>query len=102
VSADRERKTAAVPNAAIGADVHQSLDVHRHFGTKAPFDAIVTLDGLTEAVHVGVIEIANAESAFTPVVDRILRAVDRPIPKMYVRPISTFFSRGGQRQQFEP
>src|SRR5688500_27822 len=50
-----------MPDTAIGTNVHQSLDVHGYFGTQGTFDAIVTLDGLTEAVHVGIVEIPNAE-----------------------------------------
>src|SRR5215204_2721829 len=53
------RQTATVPDAAIRADVHQLLDVHRHLGSQGTFDAVVTLDRLTEAIHVGIVQIAN-------------------------------------------
>src|SRR6185503_12143968 len=32
------RQAAAVPDAAIRSDVHQSLDVHRHFGAQRALD----------------------------------------------------------------
>src|SRR5476649_2747455 len=47
--------------APIRADVHQSLDVHRDLRAQCAFDAILLLDDLTELVHVGVGEIADAK-----------------------------------------
>ena len=55
------RKTAAVANAPIGADVHQSLDVHRHLGAQRAFHAVVLLDRLAETIDVRIIEILDAE-----------------------------------------
>jgi hypothetical protein len=48
-------------NPSIGSDVHQALDVHGDFSPERALDAIVALDRLSESVHIGVIEIANAE-----------------------------------------
>src|SRR5689334_17864171 len=54
-------QSATMTDATIRADVHQSLDVHRHFGAQRAFDLVIALDHLTQAVHVGVGEIANAK-----------------------------------------
>src|SRR5262245_13222923 len=40
------RETATMTDAAIRADVHQSLDVHRDLGSQGTLDAIVALDCL--------------------------------------------------------
>ena len=45
---------------AIGSDVHQPLDVHRHFGAQGALDAEIPLDGLAQLVDVGIVEITNA------------------------------------------
>ncbi len=88
------RQPAAMARATIRANVHQALDVHRYFSAQGTFDAIVALDFLANFVDIGVGQITNAERQEIPAPSRILSAVWRPIPKMYVKPISTFFSRG--------
>src|SRR3954466_5048904 len=55
------RQPATMANSAIRADVHQPFDVHRDFGAERAFDLVITLDHLTQLVHVGVGEIANAQ-----------------------------------------
>src|SRR5256885_2195070 len=52
-------QATAMANAAIRANVHQSLDVHGDFGAQRAFDFVVALDHLTQLVDVGVGEIAN-------------------------------------------
>src|SRR5262245_3728207 len=49
LSADRE--TAAMADAAIGADVHQALDVHRDVAAQVTFDLELALDDLADPVH---------------------------------------------------
>ncbi len=88
------RQPAPMADPAIRSDVHQALDVHRDFRPQRAFDAMILLDRLTKAVHVAVGQIANAEVAADAGLLENRRAVARPMPKMYVRPISTFFSRG--------
>src|SRR5690349_5351491 len=50
-----------VPNTPIRADVHQTLDVHRHFGAQRALDFVIALNHLTQLVDVRVGEIANAQ-----------------------------------------
>src|SRR5688572_31033715 len=61
-----DRKTAAMPDAAIRPNVHQSLDVHRDFRAQRTFHAIVLLDCLTQPIHVGIGEIADTERGIHP------------------------------------
>src|ERR1700760_4703710 len=46
-----DRKTAAMTQAAIAGEVHQTLDVHRNFTTQVAFDRIVLVDRLADADH---------------------------------------------------
>src|SRR3569833_2348966 len=39
-----DRKTFALTQAAIAAEVHESLDVHRHFAAQVAFDHVLTVD----------------------------------------------------------
>src|ERR1700689_3831480 len=54
------RQATAMANAAVGADVHEALDVHRDFSAQGAFDAIRLFDLLAETVHVRVREILDA------------------------------------------
>src|SRR5215831_4427417 len=45
------RETAAMTDAAIGADVHQALDVHRDVAPQVTFDLELALDDLADPVH---------------------------------------------------
>src|SRR4051812_42408891 len=56
-----DRKTAAMTNATIRPDIHQALDVHGDFGAERAFSLEVAIDHLTQLIHVGVREIANAQ-----------------------------------------
>jgi hypothetical protein len=53
------RKSAAVTDATVAADVHEALDVHRDFGAERSLDAKILFDRLTQTVDVRVIQIAN-------------------------------------------
>src|SRR5476651_2051291 len=44
-----DRQAAAMPQTAIAGEVHQSLDVHRHFAAQVTLDRIVMVDGLADA-----------------------------------------------------
>src|SRR5215218_3129514 len=55
------RQPATMANATVGADVHQSLDVHRHLGAQRAFHLVITLDHAADLVHIGISEIANAK-----------------------------------------
>ena len=46
-------------NAAIAADVHEALDVHRDFGAQGALDAKILLDRLPKLVGIGIAQIAN-------------------------------------------
>src|SRR5688500_4714291 len=54
------RQPAAMARTAIGADIHQALDVHGDFRPQRALDAIVTLDDLTQPIHVGVGQVLHA------------------------------------------
>src|SRR5690606_38883276 len=45
LTANRQR--TAVTQAAVAAEVHQALDVHRNFTTQVAFDLVVAVDRLT-------------------------------------------------------
>jgi hypothetical protein len=53
------RKSAAVTDATVDADVHEALDVHRDFSAQGALDAKSLFDRLTQTVDVRVIQIAN-------------------------------------------
>src|SRR4051794_2261517 len=50
-SADADRKAAAMAKTAIGAEVHQPLDVHRDFAAQVALDHVVAVDGLADLEH---------------------------------------------------
>src|SRR6185503_930463 len=50
----------AMARAAVGADVHQAFDVHRHFRPQRTFDLVVALDHLTQACDFGVTQVPHA------------------------------------------
>src|SRR5262245_27207401 len=69
------RQTTTVPDAAIRTDVHQTLDVHCHFGAQRTFDLIVALDHTADLVDVRVGEITHAERRIDPSLLNDLRRV---------------------------
>src|SRR5690606_25270168 len=48
------RQRAAVAQAAIAAQIHQPLDIHRNFATQIALDLIVTVDGFANGQDLGV------------------------------------------------
>src|SRR5688500_20145050 len=54
------RQSAAMPCAAVRADIHQALDVHGDFRAKGAFDAIVALDDLAQTIDVCVRQVLDA------------------------------------------
>ncbi len=55
-----DRQAASVPDTPVATDVHETLDVHGHFGAQGTLDLIVALDFLTEFVHVVIGEIERS------------------------------------------
>src|ERR1700676_5523983 len=45
------RQSAAMTQAAIAAEIHQTLDVHAGFATQVAFDQIVAVDHFTDLQH---------------------------------------------------
>ena len=58
LAANRQR--AAMTQAAIAAEVHQALDVHRDFAAQIALDEIVAVDGLADLQDFGVGELVDA------------------------------------------
>src|SRR2546423_14221807 len=56
-----DRQTLAMANATVGADVHQSLDIHGDFGAERALDLEIAVDHLAQLRHVGVRQVANAK-----------------------------------------
>src|SRR3954464_12077987 len=46
--------------AAVAAEVHQSLDVHRHFAAQVALDLVVAVDRFADLQHFGVGELVDA------------------------------------------
>src|SRR5436309_817415 len=53
------RQPTAVPKAAITAEIHQPLDVHRHLAAQIAFHKIIAIDGLADLDHFRLGEIAD-------------------------------------------
>src|SRR5690606_5833151 len=76
------REAATMANAAVAADVHQPLDVHRDFGAQRALGLDETLDHLTEAADLGVAQVTdprrrrNAGLLEQPLAGRPTDAVD--------------------------
>ena len=49
-----DRQVAAMTQAAIAAEVHQTLDVHRDFAAQIAFDDVVAVDGFADLQDFGV------------------------------------------------
>src|SRR3954470_6421349 len=54
-----DRQALAVAQAAIAAQVHQPLDVHRHFAAQVAFDLIVAVDDFADLDDLGFGQIAH-------------------------------------------
>src|SRR6185295_16455864 len=46
--------------AAVAAEVHQPLDVHRHLAAQVAFDLVVAVDRFADLQHFGVSELVDA------------------------------------------
>src|SRR6185437_13504180 len=55
-----DRKLLAMAQAAIGAEIHQALDVDRHLAAQIALDHIIAVDGLADLQHFGVRKLENA------------------------------------------
>src|SRR5687767_8359327 len=55
-----DRQVLAVPEAPVAAEIHQPLDVHRHFAAQIAFDPVVAVDRLADAYDLVVGELADA------------------------------------------
>jgi hypothetical protein len=58
LAANRQR--AAVTQAAVAAEVHQTLDVHGDFAAQVAFDLIIAVDRLADGENFGVRELVDA------------------------------------------
>ncbi len=58
--ADRGPAGPAVTQAAVAAEVHQALDVHRDFATQVALDLVVAVDRLADLQHLGVGQLVDA------------------------------------------
>jgi hypothetical protein len=66
--ADREPAAATMTQAAVAAEVHQTLDVHRGFATQVAFDLIVAVDGFADLQNFSVGELIarDAQPGYRP------------------------------------
>src|ERR1700759_1026679 len=55
-----DRQALAVTQAAVATEVHQALDVHRHFAAQVALDEIVAVDGFADLDDLGFGEVADA------------------------------------------
>src|SRR5690606_15918459 len=53
------RQTAAMTQAAIAAEIHQPLDVHRHLAPQIALDHVVAVDRLADLQHLSVGELVH-------------------------------------------
>src|SRR5215204_3552824 len=53
------RQAAAVAQAPVGAEIHEPLDVHRHFAAQVALDDVVAVDGLADLKHFRVGQLAD-------------------------------------------
>src|SRR6478735_4448833 len=54
------RQPAAMAQAAIAAEVHQTLDVHAGLATQVAFDQVVAVDHFTDLQHFLIAELRHA------------------------------------------
>ena len=53
-------KSPTVPDSTIAANVHETFDVHGHFGAKSPFDFVFVLDLPTKFGNIVVRQIMHS------------------------------------------
>ena len=84
-----QRQAAAMPNASVATEIHQSLDVHRDFTAQIALDGELR-DDLAQARDLGLREVLDLPwSASTPAALQVMSARLRPMPKMCVSAIPT-------------
>ena len=66
--------------AAIGAEIHQPLDIHRDFAAEVALDHIFAVDHFADLQHFGIGQLIDARSAGIPIFSTISLANFRPIP----------------------
>src|SRR6476620_257815 len=54
------RQTTAMAQAAIAAQIHQPLDVHRYLAPEVAFDGVVAIDGLADLQDFGIGKLVHA------------------------------------------
>ncbi|MNU94612.1 hypothetical protein D3C71_845990 [compost metagenome] len=55
-----DRKVTTVTQAAVAAEVHQTLDVHRRIATQVTFDLVVAVDGFADLKNFSIRQLMNA------------------------------------------
>ncbi len=59
-----DRKALAVTQAAVGGQVHQTLDIHRGFAAEVTFHDVVAVDGLADLEDFGVAQLVHPAGVF--------------------------------------
>ena len=77
-----DRQALAVTQAAIAAEIHQPLDVHRHFAAQIAFDEIVAVDRFADLDDFGLGQVVDAAVVAMPTFSQISLALAGPIPWM--------------------
>ena len=77
-----DRQALAVTQAAIAAQIHQPLDVHRHFAAQIAFDEIVAVDRFADLDDLGVGQIVTRRSRRCRPCSQISLALAAPMPWM--------------------
>src|SRR5437868_917227 len=54
-----DRKAFPMPEAPVAAEVHQPLDIHRHFAAEVAFDKVVPIDRLADLDHLGIGQVVD-------------------------------------------
>ena len=55
-----DRQALAMTQAPVAAQVHQTLDVHRHFAAEVALDPVVAVDGFADPQDLGVGQLVDA------------------------------------------
>src|SRR6202042_1968522 len=83
------RQPAAMTQAAIAAEVHQTLDVHADFATKIALDQIVAVDHFADLQHFLVAQLTDATVNGNFAFSMMAGACFWPMPWMYWSAITT-------------
>jgi hypothetical protein len=74
------RQATSMPQTAIRSDIHQSLDVHRHFTPEIALDAEFLVDDLAQAIDFIVSQVADARIRVDPSALQQILAGVKPNP----------------------